>query len=119
MGMYATMEGYRHGGEWLDTVVSVIRENYEYLKNELSARLPEAVVCCLEATYLVMVDLRAYCGTDHCQEFVQDKAHLGVDYGEWFSDSCRGFIRMNLATDPEVVKTAVNNLVAAAQNQEE
>lgn len=113
MGMVATTAGYRQGGEWLDNLLEVVRDNYRYLKEELAARLPKATVCCLDATYLVMLDLRAYCGED-CQAFVQGKAKLGVDYGEWFGEQYRGFIRMNLATDPALVRQAVENLVSAA-----
>ena len=115
MGMYATMAGYQHGGEWLDNVLEVIRDNYAYLKTELAEKMPKATVCCLDATYLVMIDLREYCDPDHCQDFVQGKAKLGVDYGEWFGEQYKGFIRMNLATDPELVKKAVANLVKAAE----
>ena len=113
MGMVATTAGYRQGGEWLDNLLEVVRDNYRYLKEELAARLPKATVCCLDATYLVMLDLRAYCGED-CRAFVQGKAKLGVDYGEWFGEQYRGFIRMNLATDPALVRQAVENLVSAA-----
>lgn len=114
MGMYATMAGYQHGGEWLDHVLEIIRDNYTYLKTELISRLPQAVVCCLDATYLVMVDLRKICDPEQCQAFVQEKARLGVDYGEWFGDQYKGFIWMNLATDPALIRQAVDNLVRAA-----
>ena len=114
MGLVATMAGYQHGGEWLDNLLEVVRDNYSFLKNELAAHLPKATVCCLDATYLVMLDLRAYCDED-CQAFVQGKAKLGVDYGEWFGEQYRGFIRMNLATDPAFVRQAVENLVSAAK----
>lgn len=115
MGMIATQAGYRYGTEWLDHVTGIVRDNYLYLKSELAARMPKAVVCCLDATYLVMVDLRAYCDPDYCQDFVQGKARLAVDYGEWFGDRYKGFIRMNLATDPELVRKAVDNLVHAVE----
>jgi cystathionine beta-lyase len=38
---------------------------------------------------------------------------MGVDYGEWFDpdENYKGFIRMNLATDPQLVKQAVDNMV--------
>lgn len=119
MGMYATMAGYQHGTEWLNHVVEIVRDNYEYLKKEMKEHLPNSTVCCLDATYLVMVDLSAYCDPNHASEFVQNKAKLGVDYGEWFGDRYSGFIRMNLATDPEIVKKAVRNLVEAAKKSKE
>ncbi len=115
MGMYATMAGYRQGGEWLEQVLEIVRENYRYLKTELASRLPEAVVCCLDATYLVMLDLRKCFDPEQCQEYVQGKARLGVDYGEWFGEKYKGFIRMNLATDPALVRQAADQLIQAAK----
>jgi len=42
----------------------------------------------------------------------QDKCNLAVDFGEWFGENFKGFIRMNLATDPQIVKKAVENIVS-------
>ena len=114
MGMNAAMAAYQHGSEWLNNVIEIIRDNYMYLKTELENRMPGVTVCCLDATYLAMIDLRAYCDPERCQEFVQGKARLGVDYGEWFGEKYKGFIRMNLATDPAFVKQAAENLIRAA-----
>ena len=45
------------------------------------------------------------------QDFVQKGCRLAVDYGEWFGDRYKGFIRMNLATDPAYVRQAVERIV--------
>jgi cystathionine beta-lyase len=115
MGMVATQAGYEEGAAWLEQVKNVIQDNYRYLKEELGRQLPKATVCSLEGTYLVLLDLRAYAKPEEMVDFVQKKSHLGVDYGEWFGDKYHGFIRLNLATDPQYVKQAVANLVAAAK----
>jgi len=115
MGMVATQAGYEEGEAWLEQVKNVIQDNYRYLKEELGRQMPKATVCCLEGTYLVMLDLRAYAKPEEMVDFVQKKSHLGADYGEWFGDKYHGFIRLNLATDPQYVKQAVANLVAAAK----
>lgn len=111
MGMTATQAGYEHGGEWLENVLEVIQDNYRYLKEELGKHLPEVTVCELEGSYLVLLDLRKLIGAGSAQEFVQKKCRLAVDYGEWFGESFAGFIRLNLATDPAFVRTAVENLI--------
>jgi cystathionine beta-lyase len=79
----------------------------------LAAGLPDAKVCDLDGTYLVMVDLNGCLKGEDCQKIVQGRARLAVDYGEWFGDRYKGFIRMNLATDPAIVKEAVDRLVKA------
>ena len=64
----------------------------------------------LEGTYLLFIDLREYVALEDIHSFVQDKCKLAVDYGEWFGDSWQGFIRLNLATHPDIVNQAVSNL---------
>ena len=116
MGMVATKAGYTYGGEWLGQVPDVIRDNYRYLKEELNKRLPRMTVCALEGTYLVMIDLRSYVDSEQTLDFVQKHCRLAVDYGEWFGQAYKGFIRLNLATDPVYIKQAVERIVAEAGN---
>lgn len=115
MGMVATMAGYEKGSEWLEHVLEVIWDNYRYLKTTLETELPGVRVCSMEGTYLPMVDLRAYVDPEKTQEFVQGKCRLGVDYGEWFGEEYKGFIRLNLATDPQFVKTAAERIIREAK----
>ncbi|MGN0158613.1 MAG: MalY/PatB family protein [Brotaphodocola sp.] len=111
MGMIATQAGYEQGSEWLEHVLEVIRENYTCLKTELQKALPKVTVCEVEGTYLSFVDMRAYIDPDKIQEFIQGRCRLAVDYGEWFGDRYKGFIRLNLATDPDLVRQTVENLI--------
>ena len=111
MGMIATMAGYKHGEEWLNCLLSVIRDNYLYLKEKLSSELPDIVVCPMEGSHLTLLDLRRYVDPDETENLVQDKCRLAVDYGEWFGDRYKGFIRLNLATDPKLVEEACQRLI--------
>jgi len=113
MGMIATMTGYQEGEEWLEALKQVIRDNHKYLKEQFALYLPDANVCPLEATYLQFVDLSKCLNPDDTRKIIQDKCRMGVDYGEWFDpdENYKGFIRMNLATDPQLVKQAVDNMV--------
>jgi cystathionine beta-lyase len=112
MGMLATQAAYENGAEWLDGLLSVIRENDKTLREGLKQSLPKAVVCALEGTYLVMVDLRAYIEPGKTKEVIQNQCRLAVDYGEWFGDGFEGFIRLNLATDPKLIKEVVQRLAS-------
>ena len=114
MGMIATAAGYAHGEKWLNHVLEIIQDNYKYLKQELARALPQVTVCTLEGTYLVMLDLRKLVSAEQIQDFVQKKCRLAVDYGEWFGDNYKGFIRLNLATDPVYVRQAVTNIITEA-----
>lgn len=114
MGMTATQAGYERGEEWLGHVLEIIQDNYRYLKEEFRKRLPQLTVCALEGTYLVLLDLRKVVEAEDTAEFVQKKCRLAVDYGEWFGENFRGFIRLNLATDPAYVKHAAENIITEA-----
>lgn len=115
MGLTATMAGYTHGEEWLSKLLEVISDNYNYLKLELNEKLPDITVCALEGTYLVFLDMSRCIESEKIMEFIQDRCHLAVDYGESFGKNFKGFIRLNLATDPEIVKHAVENIVTESR----
>ena len=115
MGMLATKVGYERGEDWLDGMLSVVKDNYRYLKEKLEKELPKLTVCTLEGSYLVLLDLRAYVKPEDMEEFVQKRCRLGVDYGQWFGKGYEGFIRLNLATDPALVRRAAQNIAAEAK----
>ena len=116
-GLTAAQAAYTHGEEWLSGLLDVIRKNFEYAKETLLKGAPKLVVSPLEGTYLMWVDLRAYLAPDEVKTFMQDKCRLAVDYGEWFGDKSRGFIRINLGTEPRYVKTAVEALLQHLQTK--
>ena len=111
LGMLATQVAYEKGSEWLENVKEIIEDNFNYLKTELNKHIPEITITNLEGTYLVFLDLRKIIPIDKVKEFIQDKCNLAIDFGEWFGASFKGFIRVNLATDPEIVKKAVESII--------
>ena len=111
LGMLATQVAYEKGSEWLENVKEIIEDNFNYLKTELNKHIPEITITNLEGTYLVFLDLRKIIPIDKVKEFIQDKSNLAIDFGEWFGASFKGFIRINLATDPEIVKKAVESII--------
>lgn len=111
MGCIATEAAYTYGEEWLQGLLNVVKENRDYIKSEFKKHLPKAVVTPLEGTYLQWIDMRPYLGTENIKEFIQGKCRIALDYGEWFSPTGHGFIRLNLATEPKYVKQAVGNII--------
>ena len=111
LGMLATQVGYEKGKKWLENLIDLIQDNYDYLKSELNKNIPDIIVTPLEGTYLAFLDLRKIISVNEIKNFIQDKARLAIDFGEWFGGSFKGFIRLNLATDPQIVKKAVSNII--------
>jgi len=112
LGMLATQVGYEKGEYWLENIKELIEDNFNYLKSELNKNIPEIIVTNLEGTYLVFLDLRKIIPIDKVKEFIQDKCNLAIDFGEWFGANFKGFIRINLATDPQIVKKVVENIIS-------
>ena len=111
-GLLATQVAYEKGSEWLENVKEIIEDNFNYLKTELNKHIPEITITNLEGTYLVFLDLRKIIPIDKVKEFIQDKCNLAIDFGEWFGANFKGFIRMNLATNPQIVKKAVESIIS-------
>lgn len=111
MGLTATEAAYRFGIEWKDSLLNVISSNYYYMKDTLESEIPDIVVYALEGTYLPMLDLRSVVPEEQVHNLIQNKCRIAVDYGEVFGECARGFIRLNLATEPRYVKTAVERII--------
>jgi len=111
IGLTAAEAAYNHGKEWVDSLLNVIRHNYNHVKKRLSEETPKLIITPLEGTYLVWIDLRGYIDPNETKAFIQDKCRLAVDFGEWFSKDCKGFVRLNMATDPKFVEKAVDNII--------
>ncbi|MGX6969325.1 MalY/PatB family protein [Vagococcus bubulae] len=112
MGQIACEAAYNHGEEWLDNLLEVIEYNYNYVKNKLEKNAPKAIISDLQGTYLTWIDLRGYITPDDTKSFIQDRCRLAIDFGEWFSKECKGFVRLNMATDPKYVQQATENIIA-------
>lgn len=111
MGLTATQAGYEGGADWLSGLLAVIEDNYNYVKTELNQHFPEIIVSPLEGTYLPLLDMRAWMAPEKLKDFIQGRCRLAVDYGEWFGENFKGFIRLNLATDPQYVKAAIHAII--------
>ena len=87
--------------------MAVIRHNYEHVKQHLQEKAPGIIISPLEGTYLIWLDMRNVIEADQTKEFIQDRCRIAVDFGEWFGTEGKGFIRLNMATEPRFVELAV------------
>lgn len=112
LGLTAAEAAYRHGQEWLDGLLAVIRYNYEHVKQHIQEKAPEIIISPLEGTYLIWLDMRNVIEEGQTKEFIQDRCRIAVDFGEWFGPEGKGFIRLNMATEPRFVELAVGNILS-------
>ncbi|SER73642.1 cystathione beta-lyase [Propionibacterium cyclohexanicum] len=112
LGATAAKAGWLYGDEWLDGLLSVVRRNDAEFRARLGEFTPHIVIPELEGSYLLWVDLRGHLDPAHVQEFMTKTCRLAVDYGEWFGQQCRGFVRFNVATTPANVDHGLDLLTA-------
>lgn len=97
---------------WLTDVLAVIRENYEYLCRELCTALPQIRISPMDGTYLAWIDFGAYVKAEDMHDLFENKCRIAPSFGEWFGGkNYTTFVRLNLATSLENIKTATHNII--------
>lgn len=104
---------YTKGAPWLDELLPYIKNNMDYVVNELNA-LPGISTTIPEATYLMWIDYRAT-GLDE-NEMMQRllrKGFVALDPGTKYGEAANGFLRMNVACPFDLVKQGVDGIKKA------
>lgn len=97
---------------WLDDVRAVIRENYEYLCDELLSALPKLRISPMDGTYLAWIDFGAYVRAEDMHNLFENQCRIAPSFGEWFGgESYATFVRLNLATSLANIKTATLSII--------
>lgn len=97
---------------WLTDVLAVIRENYEYLCEELRTALPHIRISPMNGTYLAWIDFGAYVRAEDMHDLFENQCRIAPSFGEWFGGECYAtFVRLNLATSLVNIKTATHSII--------
>lgn len=111
MGAAATEAAYREGGEWLDALLTYIRGNMEYIRDFIQQHMPEVKVTLPEATYLLFIDFRGLgMNPEALNQFLVQKAKIGMNSGVSFGKNAEGFMRMNVACTRATAVEAMSRL---------
>ena len=101
---------------WLTDVLAVIRENYEYLCQELRTTLPHIRISPMDGTYLAWIDFGAYVKAEDMHDLFENKCHIAPSFGEWFGgENYATFVRLNLATSLENIQIATTSMIEHIQ----
>lgn len=93
----ATIAAYTQCDGWVDALNGYIMDNYKLLKS-FAAEHPRLKLVDLEGTYLAWLDMRDLGLSDaELEAFMNDRAMMSIDPGQWFGKSGSGFIRINIA----------------------
>lgn len=107
----ATIAAYNECEAWLDAVNDYIDENIAVATRLFQERLPQAVVTPCEGTYLLWVDLRAYCADpQQLENLMRSKMGVVFNEGVAFGEGGAGFERINTACPRSILVEAIHRV---------
>jgi cystathionine beta-lyase len=112
LGVLSHVAALREGVEWLDELLAGLDENRRLLADLLAEHLPDVGYRVPDGTYLAWLDCRAL-GLDDPGAVFLDKGRVALLPGSEFGTGGEGFVRLNLATAPDVLVEAVHRMAAA------
>ncbi|WP_314982107.1 aminotransferase class I/II-fold pyridoxal phosphate-dependent enzyme [uncultured Veillonella sp.] len=97
---------------WLFQLLAVVRENYDYLCQNLMVALPKLRISPMDGTYLAWIDFGAYVKAEDMHDVFENRCGIAPSFGEWFGgERYATFVRLNLATSLENIKIATNSIL--------
>jgi len=122
----------RDGQPWLESLLAGLAANRDLLGDLLAEHLPQVRYRPPEATYLAWLDCRALGlhdpGTDTGNHIVSDLAgparmfldrgRVALSSGHVFGRGGAGFVRLNFATSPAILRQAIQRMGDAARAQD-
>ena len=113
IGVIAHTAALRDGGAWLDALLTGLDDNRRLLARLLAEALPAVPYEPARATYLAWLDCRALELPGDPAEVFLERGRVALNSGVPFGTGGAGFVRLNLATSPELITEAVRRMAAA------
>ena len=124
LGVIAHTAAFRDGHPWLTTLLAGLAANRDLLGELLADRLPQVRCRPPQATYLAWLDCRALglhdpdtATDDHIVSDLAgparmffDRARVALSSGHVFGLGGAGFVRLNFATSPAILREAIERM---------
>lgn len=101
---------YGHSSQWLEALLTHIRENLTVLRDFTAARLPGIALVEPEGTYLAWLDCRRWTPSEQDLKLWMHDARVALSPGSNFGSGYQGFVRINLAVPTRTLRTALDRL---------
>jgi len=116
-GPIALRVAYESCEKWLDELVEYLQGNRDFACEFIKDHIPILDVKKPQATYLLWIDFRKLgLKSSKLEKFLINEAKLGLNNGIMFGKEGDGFARMNLGTQRETIKEALENLKKAVDS---
>ena len=100
----ALITAYNEGEDWLEELKTYLHKNYILLTTFFKEHLPHLPIIKLESTYLVWVDCSALgLSSKEITDTLLSEEKLWINEGTMYGDAGEGFIRINIATQQEIL----------------
>jgi len=109
------VSAYRDGGPWLADVIDILDGNRRLLAELIADEMPRAWYRPPDASYLAWLDLRAYDLGDDPAAILVERAKVALSSGHLFGAAGSGFVRLNFATSPDILREIVRRIAAVVQ----
>ena len=132
LGVLAHTAAFDHGRDWLDALLAGLDANRSLLANLVDKLLPGVTMTWPEATYLAWLDCRGLELHDDAPSnppdmpavvsdlsgparMFLDSARVALSSGHVFGSGGAGFVRLNYATTPTILREAIHRMGRSAE----
>ena len=118
MGIVAAEAAYKYGDKWHKELIKYLENNLSYVRNFIKDKLPKVKLIEPEGTYLIWLDFSKLGLSDSdLNKIIINKAKLWLDEGNIFGEIGEYFERINIACPLSLLKTALNKLYDALNEE--
>ena len=116
LGVLAATAAYDRGEAWLDTLLAALDSNVALLDDLLEQHLPQVRFARPQASYLAWLDCRALGLGPDPTPVLLDRGRVALSPGADFGHTGHGFVRLNLACHPDLLREAISRIAAAQRH---
>jgi len=114
LGLTAMETAYAKCSGWLDELMVYLEENRDMTERFIRERMPKAKMDHPEGTYVFWIDFRGYgFDSEKLMDFLVNEAGVALNNGRNFGTEGDGFARINIGTNREMLKEALEKIAKA------
>lgn len=118
LGNIAQEEAYKNGYEWYEQLMEYLEDNKDFAIDFIENRLPQLKVIRPEGTYLLWIDFSSLnMNTQELKRFLIDDCGVILSEGSEFGADCGHFQRMNIATQRNNIRKALEKIEYEIKNK--
>jgi cystathionine beta-lyase len=110
----ATIAAFKHGEQWRREMLEYVEGNIEFVEEYCRKYIPQIRPLRPQASFLVWLDCRGLdMNHDELIDLFVNQAGLALNDGEMFNPGGKGFMRLNVATQRQILEKAMEKLKEA------